>query len=226
MKSFEADPEFVCVPGESELSWEVTSRDSVTMTLSVDDTDAEPPLLSEFPVRRSDKIGSLDVTVPEGRTVFRIRAGGSDSAATETTSVIGMGSESLTNPITFDPNCADTGAVNGWRSVEFAGYDDAIRPRSVMNTSDRVISITHAGVTRSLAPRETSSAWNGTQLSGRWTVSAELLSRAPRGAGMVTESCDPGLGPGGSVSPTPGDSTRTIPLQPLTASVTFGCDAP
>jgi hypothetical protein len=226
VKSFEADPEFVCVPGESELNWEVASRSTVNITLSVEDTDSTPPLLSEFPISTNAPVGSREITVPEGRTEFRLLARGGGDNDSATTTVTGLGSETLTNLLTFDPDCAADGSVNGWTSVDLTGYDDAIRPRGVTNTSDRIVTITHAGISRPLAPRETSSAWNGTALGGRWSVTAMLLSRTPRGAEMVTESCSPTVGPGGSVAPTPGDATRTIRLEALSASVAFGCDGP
>lgn len=221
---FEADPEFVCVPGETELSWDVRSRSTPSISLSVTSTEAPAFEYANLPHRTTSSTGVLDVSVPQGRTEIQLSATASGRSAQETVSVEGLGSETLAGGFVFEPNCGEGGRVNGWYDIDASGYGPGVVTRGVSNSSDRQIIITHAGISRAIEPGVFSSAWNGTSLNGRWSVAAELLSRAGRGAEMVTESCDPGVGPGGSVSPVPGDSTRTIPLQPLTATFTFGCD--
>lgn len=218
------DPEFVCVPAETELYWEVMAVGRAGIQIEVADTDAPTFLFPNNPYETENQSGTLLMPVPQGETEFRLTAESSGRTATDSERVIGMGSESLSGGFVFEPDCGDAGEVNGWKSVSLSGYDASISPRGITNTSDREIIITHAGTSRPLAPRETSSAWNGTSLNGRWDISARLLSRTRRGAEMVTESCSQTLGPGGSVSPTPGDSTRTIQLEALTAAFTFGCD--
>ncbi len=219
-----ADPEFVCVPAETELSWTVMEVGEADVSIIVARTDAESYLFPNNPHETREQAGTLLMPVPQGSTEFQLTAEASGKSSTDSATVIGMGSESLSGGLFFEPDCGDAGEVNGWYSVELSGYDPSISPRTITNTSDRRIIVTHAGISSPLEPRDSSSAWNGTRLNGTWSVSAELLSRTRRGAEMVTESCSPSVGPGGSVSPTPGDATRTIQLQPLSAAFVFGCD--
>ena len=221
-----ADPEFVCVPGETELNWTVVSSPAsaeVSTEITVLETDDETYSFSGLPFSTLSKNGSRVVGVPAGNTTFQASSRLSPRSDQDTVEVYGMGSETLDGAMTFEPDCAEDGTINGWRSVTLSGYSGRIAPRGVTNTSDRQIIISHGGVTRPLEPRETSSAWNGTNLGGRWEVAAVPLNRAPRGAEMVTESCDPDVGPGGTVSVSVGDPTRTIQLQPLNAAFSFGC---
>lgn len=220
---FEVDPEFVCVPAETQLSWEVLGPGNPDVTISVVSAESESFLFPGFPHETSVREGTLSAAVPEGRTEFELTARIGAKTASATENVIGMGAESLPGGFVFEPSCAESGAFDGWEAVELSSYDSSISARGVTNTSDRPIIISHNGITQTLDRGVTSSAWNGTALNGIWSVSATLLNRAGRGAEMVSESCDPGVGPGGTVRPTPGDSTRTIPVGRLSAAFTFGC---
>jgi len=220
---FEIDPEFVCVPGETELSWDVKTPGTPDINISVETAESSSFSFPGFPHITTVADGTLSAAVPEGRTEFKLTASARGKTASETERVVGLGSESMTGGFVFEPSCAATGAFNGWKSVELASYDSNISPRGVTNTSDREILISHEGITRVIEPGFTSSAWNGTSLNGVWSVSATLLNRVMVGAEMVSESCDPGVGPAGTVSPTLGDPTRTIPVGSLSADFTFGC---
>ncbi len=220
----EADPEFVCLPGETELRWDVNSVGTPTINIDVTTTDSRSFLFPNLPHETSNAADTLDLAIPAGRSEFTLTASASGRSSSESVSVIGVGSESLPGSFIFEPECTDTGDFDGWSSVEMSSYDSAISPRGVTNTSDRPIVISHAGVSLLLEPGTTSSAWNRTQLNGQWSVSATLLNRASRGADIVTESCDPDVGPGGTVSAPAGDSSRTVRVNRLTAAFTFGCD--
>ena len=222
----DADPEFVCIPGETELSWTAYSVNvrSVSTDLSVSNTDDETFDFVRLPFSSNAEMGEIVIGVPAGNTEFRASSRGSPPVTDQdVASVYGMGTETLDGAMTFEPDCGDAGEVNGWQSVTLSGYSGRIAPRGVTNISDREIIISHSGVSRPLAPMETSSAWNGTNLGGEWSVSADLLFRSRRGAETVTESCDPSIGPGGATSPTTADGNRTIQVQPLSVSFAFGC---
>ncbi|MEO1659929.1 MAG: hypothetical protein AAFR51_02990 [Pseudomonadota bacterium] len=219
----DVDPEVLCVPGETEISWDVESVGTPGISITVTDTDSPTYLYPGLPFATTSATGTLAVAVPEGQTEFQINASASGKSSTDTVTVTGLGSDSLAGQFTFEPDCSDDGSVNGWYPVDVSGYDPAISPRGITNTSNRQIIITHGGISDTLEQRETSSAWNGTELNGKWSVSARLLNRTLIDGEMVTESCSPTVGPGGYVSPNPGDPTRTIRLQSLSASFTFGC---
>lgn len=221
-----ADPEFVCIPGETELSWSVVSSPAsaeVSTELSVVETDDETFTFSRIPFSSNLKNGSHVVGVPAGTTVFEATSRVAPRVDRERVEVYGMSSETLDGMMTFEPDCAENGSINGWQSVTLSGYSGRIAPRGITNNSDRQIVISHGGVVRPLEPRETSSAWNGTNLGGLWEVSAVPLNRARRGADTVTESCDPDVGSGGVVSTPIGDPVRTVPLAPLQVAFSFGC---
>lgn len=223
---FEALPEYVCVPGSSDISWNVGGTTPIDIKVRLDDTDSADGTISNLPHETTNLDASISINVPVGRSKLSLLATNREDQTSDDLILTGLGDEPQAGQMTFDPNCADDGTFGQWQSVDLLGFDPDISPTGVTNTTDRQILVTHADVARTLEPRETSSAWNGTALEGKWTVTADPLFNAPSGAELVTESCDPGLPSSGETSPTliTGATRRTIPFERLSVSYTFACN--
>jgi len=159
--AFNAAPVRLCSGQSVQLTWEVSG----TAELAADPTVAG--------VGAVDSTGSRAFT-PAQTTTFRLTATkrGKEAFAEQEVAVLSPASE---RPLVINTEPDGTTHVVARETLPAADWDDIARVDTVVNRSDRPLTVTHDGREVVLpAADDSSDALRGTPVSGEWQVRAAL----------------------------------------------------
>jgi hypothetical protein len=161
IERFAADPQRICQDQATTLTWSVKGTPVL---------EAEPPVAGVGPVAATD---SLDVS-PGETTIFTLRVTRNGKAAYARQEVV-VYQTAAAVPLVIATEPDAGGGLVATTTAPAQDWDGALRIATLTNTSDRAVTVEHAGRTVHLAVGGVSTELADQPFSGAWTLRAGLL---------------------------------------------------